>query len=245
MSGAERALYDDVTRYLLEPSILAFQGKQRQLLLLGFHRRMASSTAALAASLERVAARLAAWPAAAHSDGEALDQPRPPQAASSGASVDSARDGRDSIEHTHAAERPGEPPSDDDLLADFTRDLDDAPKMSLTRVPRRPGLGDVLRLGVAAELARVEGFVTRARAAADDDAKFCALASAIAFIDAARVAGKDSGKLVIFTESLVTQAHVRAQLLAHRLVTYYEVHCFAAPTIRPAPSRRSTAGAPR
>lgn len=58
MSPAEKLLYDDVTRYLLEPGILAFQGRQRQLLLLGFHRRMASSTRALASSLERVATRL-------------------------------------------------------------------------------------------------------------------------------------------------------------------------------------------
>jgi len=58
MSPAERALYDDVTRYLLEPGIQAFQGKQRQLLLLGFHRRLASSTRALAASLEGVVRRL-------------------------------------------------------------------------------------------------------------------------------------------------------------------------------------------
>ncbi len=58
MSAAERALYDDVTDYLLRPQIHAFQGRSRQLLLLGFHRRMASSTRALAASLERVAGRL-------------------------------------------------------------------------------------------------------------------------------------------------------------------------------------------
>ena len=58
MSAAERALYDDVTDYLLRPRLYAFQGRSRQLLLLGFHRRMASSTAALAASLERVAERL-------------------------------------------------------------------------------------------------------------------------------------------------------------------------------------------
>jgi hypothetical protein len=58
MSPAERALYDDVTRYLLEPGIVAFQGSQRQLMLLGFHRRMASSTRALAQSLEVVAERL-------------------------------------------------------------------------------------------------------------------------------------------------------------------------------------------
>ena len=58
MSAEEKQLYDDVTNYLLSPSLNAFQGRSRQLLLIGFHRIMASSTAALARSLERVAARL-------------------------------------------------------------------------------------------------------------------------------------------------------------------------------------------
>ena len=58
MSEAERSLYDDVTEYLLEPSLYAFAGRQRRLLLIGFHRRMASSIDALAASLENVATRL-------------------------------------------------------------------------------------------------------------------------------------------------------------------------------------------
>jgi adenine-specific DNA-methyltransferase len=58
MSDAERSLYDDVTEYLLEPSLCAFAGRQRRLLLIGFHRRMASSISALAASLENVAGRL-------------------------------------------------------------------------------------------------------------------------------------------------------------------------------------------
>ena len=58
MSADERALYDDVTEYLLEPSLFAFAGRQRRLLLIGFHRRMASSIPALAASLENVAVRL-------------------------------------------------------------------------------------------------------------------------------------------------------------------------------------------
>jgi helicase-like protein/SNF2 domain-containing protein len=58
MAPDEHALYDDVTRWLLEPELVAFSGGSRHLLLLGFHRRMASSTAALAASLERVGARL-------------------------------------------------------------------------------------------------------------------------------------------------------------------------------------------
>src|SRR6202045_4172459 len=58
MSEDERSLYDDVTEYLLQPSLYAFAGRQRRLLLIGFHRRMASSIPALAASLENVAARL-------------------------------------------------------------------------------------------------------------------------------------------------------------------------------------------
>src|ERR1700752_312078 len=58
MSDAERSLYNDVTEYLLEPSIYAFAGRHRRLLLIGFHRRMASSIEAFAASLENVASRL-------------------------------------------------------------------------------------------------------------------------------------------------------------------------------------------
>src|SRR6478736_1661766 len=58
MSDDERSLYDDVTEYLLQPTLYAFAGSQRRLLLIGFHRRMASSIPALAASLENVAARL-------------------------------------------------------------------------------------------------------------------------------------------------------------------------------------------
>src|SRR5215510_13795648 len=58
MSDDERSLYDDVTEYLLQPSLYAFAGRQRRLLLIGFHRRMASSISALAASLENVATRL-------------------------------------------------------------------------------------------------------------------------------------------------------------------------------------------
>jgi hypothetical protein len=58
MSLEEHALYDDVTTYLLEPSLYAFRGNQRKLLLLGFHRRMASSLPAFSASLQKVADRL-------------------------------------------------------------------------------------------------------------------------------------------------------------------------------------------
>ena len=58
MSDDERSLYDDVTQYLLSLRSTRSLGSQRRLLLIGFHRRMASSISALAASLENVARAL-------------------------------------------------------------------------------------------------------------------------------------------------------------------------------------------
>lgn len=58
MTPEEKSLYDDITTYLLEPRLFAFQGNQRQLLLIGFHRLMGSSVRALAQSLRKVAQRL-------------------------------------------------------------------------------------------------------------------------------------------------------------------------------------------
>jgi len=76
MSDAERSLYDDVTEYLLLPSLYAFAGRQRRLLLIGFHRRMASSIPALASSLENVAARLRRLQAGLQADETAMDMYR-------------------------------------------------------------------------------------------------------------------------------------------------------------------------
>src|SRR3984957_8687000 len=73
MSDDERSLYDDVTEYLLQPTLCAFSGRQRRLLLIGFHRRMASSIPALAASLENVAKRLRRLQGGLQSDGTAID----------------------------------------------------------------------------------------------------------------------------------------------------------------------------
>jgi superfamily II DNA or RNA helicase len=58
MSPEELALYDEVTAYLLDPKTAAFRGAHRRLLTISFHRRMGSSVAALAGSLETVAQRL-------------------------------------------------------------------------------------------------------------------------------------------------------------------------------------------
>ena len=58
MTAREKLLYDQVTAYLLKPQLFAFRGNQRRLLLIGFHRLMGSSIAALTASLRKVAVRL-------------------------------------------------------------------------------------------------------------------------------------------------------------------------------------------
>ena len=58
MSPEERSLYEDVTAWLTDPKIVAFRGQSSRLLVLAFHRRLASSLAALRSSLEKVAYRL-------------------------------------------------------------------------------------------------------------------------------------------------------------------------------------------
>src|SRR3984893_14500828 len=73
MSDDERSLYDDVTEYLLQPTLYAFAGSQRRLLLIGFHRRMASSIPALAESLQNVATRLRRLQGDLRSDETAID----------------------------------------------------------------------------------------------------------------------------------------------------------------------------
>ena len=174
MSEEERALYDDVTAYLLEPGIIAFQGRNRQLLLIGFHRRMASSTRALQASLERIAARLQRM-------------------------LDGAKD------------EPFEP-------ADLEDDDEEvvAEKPEALVVSAKP---EDLR----AEQRRVRGFVERAARMAKDDSKFRALREALAFVSLRARAGQGSDRVVIFTESLVTQASVRERLISSGVVTDDEV----------------------
>jgi superfamily II DNA or RNA helicase len=164
MSDDERSLYDDVTEYLLQPSLYAFSGRQRRLLLIGFHRRMASSIPALAASLENVAARL---------------------------------------HRLRGTLSPGE------TVVDMYRDLEDEDEIEEVSDEPASIVDDSV---FAAELARVEGFIVRARSLPDD-------AKARSFQEAIRVVldlgrrGHGSGKAVVFTESITTQEYLRTLLL--------------------------------
>lgn len=165
MSDAERSLYDDVTEYLLEPSLYAFAGRQRRLLLIGFHRRMASSIPALAASLENVAARL--------------------------------RRLQDGLRA-------------DDTVINVLRDLEDEDEIE--ELPEEPA-PPIDRATLAAELARVEDFVSRARSL-PNDAKARSFQEAIKVILDLGRASRGSGKAVVFTESITTQEYLRRLLLA-------------------------------
>ena len=167
MSDDERSLYDDVTEYLLQPSLYAFSGRQRRLLLIGFHRRMASSIPALAASLENVAKRL---------------------------------------RRLQGDLRP------DETVMDVFQDLEDEEEDEVDE-PTEESTSSVDRASVAAELARVQDFIARARSLPHD-------AKARSFQEAIRVVldlggdGHGSGKAVVFTESITTQEYLRTLLLA-------------------------------
>jgi hypothetical protein len=174
MSPEERALYDDVTRYLLEPGIVAFRGSHRKLLLIGFHRRMASSIRALSLSLQRVANRLRT---------ELNGEKAPDQA--------DAENTLQDLEQT-----------DIDEIHDEAEDTGVGPS----------------RAAVESELGRVEGFVRRAERIVNDDGKFRALVTALEFVTDQARRGKGAGKLVIFTESLDTQNHIRERLLESGVV---------------------------
>jgi hypothetical protein len=164
MSDDERLLYDDVTEYLLQPSLYAFAGRQRRLLLIGFHRRMASSIPALASSLQNVATRL--------------------RRLQSGLATE-------------------------ETVIDVYRDLEDEDELEDTIEETVPAADPPV---LAAELARVEDFISRAKSLPDD-------AKARSFKDAIRVVldlgkqGAGSGKAVVFTESITTQEYLRRLLL--------------------------------
>lgn len=160
MTAREKSLYDDVTAYLLEPQILAFRGNQRRLLLIGFHRLMASSVKALGASLLKVADRL---------------------------------------QRMLEGQRAAAPIEFLDDLDDEDLDLESQSEDAAAPDPEQ----------VEAELARVRNFIARAETLLRDS-------KAEKLLDVMRVIGErppDRRRVVIFTESLVTQAYLRDLLI--------------------------------
>jgi superfamily II DNA or RNA helicase len=165
MAPREKALYDDVTAYLLEPQLLAFRGNQRQLLLIGFHRLMASSVAALAESLCKVAQRL---------------------------------------ERLASGEQPDYKAFLEDLEDEDIRfTLEDPEAQEEERTAPDPA-------AVANELRRVRDFIQRAETLPRDS-------KAEKLLEVMRIIGDrpaESRRVVIFTESLVTQEYLQKVLIA-------------------------------
>jgi superfamily II DNA or RNA helicase len=194
MSPEEQTLYDHVTAWLMDPYSCAFSPRNRRLLLIGFHRRMASSLAALRASLERVAERLR---------GQVPDvEPGQPSAAAVAfgyefadefasefaAEFDEDRD--DVLEFNSPGEYPVARFGADASATDGDADAVDEESVTVERL--------------RAELERIESFIAEADAIPSDG-------KAESLLDALRVLRDHaeghggSGKVVIFTESIRTQ----------------------------------------
>src|SRR5262249_32249606 len=110
---------------------------------------------------------------------------------------------------------------DTDEAAVFRNDLEDDEPETIDVDEGAPPAAPVIR----AELARVEAFISRAKALADDS-KARALIQAVGLVLDRAAGGRGDSKLVIFTESLTTQDYLRELLLESRLVSDEEITLF-------------------
>ncbi len=232
MGPEERALYEDVSRYLLGADLCAFRGGQRKLMLLSFRRLMASSLEALAQSLEKVAERLEGMLLPAVGTGKRRDD----QTLGLFASLPAAEaqdDGADAL-RADLEEQPAA--HHDDGLSDLDDDDeggDDDDEQGVADeatafdpVPSDPALPDTK---VRRELALVEDLIARARAC-PTDAK---LEQLVVALRTALTRPEGSGKAVIFTESLATQDYLVHQLVGAKVVTDDEITLFRGTNVGP------------
>ena len=195
MQPAEQKLYDEVTQYLMEPKLCAFRGSSRRLLLISFHRLMASSLPALAKGLEKVATRLEGM--LSGEPQEEFDPTRWPNAGEL-AELDGIED---------------EPSFESDRSEDSDNGEAEPPP-------------DPSPSAIRGELARVQEFAERARSIRSDSKAACLL-QVMELVIERGLQGQGSGKAVIFTESLTTQAYL-AKLLAESDLQLLEddITCF-------------------
>ncbi|MFO0726435.1 MAG: SNF2-related protein [Myxococcota bacterium] len=182
MLPEERALYEEVTKYLLRPRLAAFEGNQRRLLLIQFQRRMASSTAALASSLDKVAYRLERM-------------------------------------------RRGEYAPDEAIEEEWQQDLDDVdpPELEDESESAPDDMKPLSPEAIAAELAEVRRFAERARGLGLGSKAKAMLRAVEAQL---RRVPEGSGKVVLFTESVVTQEHLRDLLIQEGVAKDEEITLF-------------------
>jgi len=196
MGPAEKSLYEDVTAYLLEADLCAFRGGQRRLLLLGFHRRMASSLEALAASLEVVAERL-----------EGMCLP----------SVGRGRRRDDQTLGLFALA-----PIADLVDLEDEDEIAEESEFEDTVIEESEPEAALPDTKVRRELARVQDFIERARSCATD----AKLEQLIIALRLALARPEGSGKAVIFTESLATQGYLQRRIVEAGVVDADEITLF-------------------
>ncbi len=214
MSPEERSLYDDVTAWLLTPTLFSFSGSSRRLLLLGFHRRMASSTAALADSLERVAARLRGM--LRRLAGELADEAEDGAAAADAAENEAEDAFMADLEAGDDAVSPGGPGDD----ASGVGGAGVSGMATSGDAPAEDPAADFS--GIRAELERVESFARRARSL-PRDSKAESLVKAVCMV---LDRPPERQRVVVFTESLTTQAYLRDLLVEQTELTEADITLF-------------------
>jgi hypothetical protein len=189
MSPEEQALYATVTAWLMDPYSCAFSPKNRRLLLIGFHRRMASSLAALRASLERVAVRLRSQ--LEDADQTSIDLFDEDELIDEFATE--FDEDRDDVAKLQAAENGGSSLEPDEHSAEEQ-------PLTIERLQK--------------ELQRIEAFISQADAV-PRDSKAESLLETVRVIRDHGQQGSGSGKVVIFTESIRTQDSLFDLLVRH------------------------------
>jgi hypothetical protein len=205
MSDEERAIYEGVTAWLMDPYICSFSSKSSRLLQIGFHRRMGSSLAALQASLEKVVARLESQ----------LDQ-LPAGLESHQLRSAPAGNGEDATWNDDASlgdlER--------ELRAEFEIDEDDERALSKLQQANESGESDghdqdqvdfdapPTRGRIQAELNRVGGFIDQLKSVPRDSKAEVLLQTLGVIHDRFEQDGEGTGKAIIFTESIKTQEYL-------------------------------------
>ncbi len=198
-SESEFSLYNDVSAYLQDETAYAFPRGQRHMLTLLVRKLLASSPAALAGTLEKILARLRGL------------QTNPAES--------EKKDDDDAL-----LERLLE--GEEDLLESAAEDAEDEEALEQTAVSAPvPADAPIDAARLAREIARVENFADRARAAVGADSKTRKLAEALrdGFARLAELGAEQ--KAVVFTESRRSMLFLKEFLEANGYAS--EVVCFS------------------
>lgn len=198
-SESEFSLYNDVSAYLQDETAYAFPRGQRHMLTLLVRKLLASSPAALAGTLEKILARLR---------GLQTNLADPEKKDDADALLERLLEG------------------EEDLLESATEDVEDEETLEQTAVSASvPADAPIDAARLAREIARVENFADRARAAVGADSKTRKLAEALRDGFARLAELHAAQKAVVFTESRRSMLFLKEFLEANGYAG--EVVCFS------------------